>query len=76
MEFKPIVEQTGTVTYDTAENTTEVTEKYIKPPACNEYKISNCLKFTNMLNALLSLLNDEEYVLYDLESLFTSIPLK
>ena len=72
LKFRPIVAQTGTATYDTV----KVIGEYLKPLAFNEYKINDCLKFPDMIKALPPLQKNEEYVLYDVESLFTDIPLK
>ena len=72
LKFRPIVDQTGTATYDAA----KVIGEYLKPLAFNEYKINDCLKFPDMIKALPPLQKNEEYVSYDFESLFTNIPLK
>ena len=58
--------------YDAA----KVIGEYLKPLAFNEYKINDCLKFPDMIKALPPLQKKEEYVSYDVESLFTNIPLK
>ena len=62
--------------YNTAENPTELTEEYMKPPACNDYKINDCVKILNTLKVLPLLYNNKEYALYDVDSLFTNNPLK
>ena len=72
LKFRPIVDQTGTATYDAA----KVISEYLRPLAFNEYKISDCLKFPDMIKVLPRLQKNEEYVSYDVESLFTNIPLK
>ena len=72
LKFRPIVDQTGTATYDAA----KVIGEYLKPLALNEYKINDCLKFPDMIKALPPLQKNEEYVSYDVDSLFTNIPLK
>ena len=72
LKFRPIVDQTGTAMYDTA----KVIGEYLKPLAFTEYKINDCLKFPDMIKALPPLQKNEEYVSYDVESLFTNIPLK
>ena len=51
LKFRPIVDQTGTATYDAA----KVIGEYLKPLALNEYKINDCLKFPDMIKALPSL---------------------
>ena len=70
--FRPTVDQTGTATYDTS----KVFGEYLKPVACNEYKINDCLKFLDMIKALPPFQKNEEYVSYHVDSLFTNIPLK
>ena len=72
LKFRTIVDQTGTATYDAA----KVIGEYLKPLAFNEYKINDCLKFPDMIKGLPPLQKNEEYVLYNVESLFTKIPLK
>ena len=72
LKFRPIVDQIGTATYDAA----KVISEYLKPLAFNEYRINDCLKFPDMIKALPPLRKNEEYVSYDVESLFTNIPLK
>ena len=42
----------------------------------NECNIKDTLPFSQLLKDLLPFKNDEEYVSYDVESLFTNIPLK
>ena len=42
----------------------------------NEYKINDCLKFPDLIKAFPPLQKNEEYVSYDVDSLFTNIPLK
>ena len=72
IKFRPIVDQTGTATYDAA----KVIGEYLKPLALNEYKINDCLKFPDMIKELPPLQKNEKYVSYDVDSLFTNIPLK
>ena len=48
----------------------------LKPLCINEYSIKDTLKFPQLLKDLPPLKNDEEYVSYDVEFLFTNIPLK
>ena len=72
LKFRPIVDQTGTVTYDAAKAIGE----YLTPLALNEYKINDWIKFPDMIKALPSLQKDEEHVSYDVDSLFTNILLK
>ena len=72
LKFRPIVDQTGTATYDVA----KVIGEYLKPLSLNEYKINDCLKFPDMIRVLPPLQKNEEYVSYDVDSLFTNILLK
>ena len=72
LKFRPIVDQTGTATYDAV----NVIGEYLKPLTFNEYKINDCLKFPDMIKALPLLQKNVEYVSYDVDSLFTNIPLK
>ena len=72
LKFRQIVDQTGTAMYDAA----KVSDEYLTPLAFNECKINDCLKFSDMTKALPPSQKNEEYVLYDVESLFTNIPLK
>ena len=55
LKFRPIVDQTGTATYDAA----KLIGEYIKPLALNEYKINDCLKFPNIIKVLTPLQKDE-----------------
>ena len=72
LKFRPIVDQTGTATYDA----TKVIGHYLKSLALNEYKINDCLKFPDMIKAFSPLQKNEEYVSYGVDSLFTNILLK
>ena len=72
LKFRLIVDQTGTATYDAA----KIIGKYLKTLAFKEYKINDCLKFPDMIKALPPLQKNEEYVSYDVDSLFTNILLK
>ena len=61
----------GTYTYNAA----KVIASYLKPLCQNEYKIGDAQSFPSMLKEQIPLSLDEEYVLYDVESLFTNIPI-
>ena len=50
--------------------------QYLKPLAENEFVIKDTQKFPAMLQTLPPLQPDEEDVSYDVESLFTSVPVK
>ena len=71
LKFRPIIDQTGTFTYDAA----KVIDEYKKPLAKNEYRINDCQEFLDMLKDLRSLKYDENYISYNLDSVFTNIPL-
>ena len=72
LKFRPIVDQTGTVTYVAA----KVIGEYLKPLVFNEYKANDCLKFPDMIKALPPLRKNVECFSHDVESLFTNIPLR
>ena len=67
-----ITDQTGAFTYKAA----KVISNYLKPLCQNEYSILDTQQFPDMLSNLPPLLDDEEDVSYDVESLFTSRPIK
>ena len=66
------VDQTRTYTYNAA----QVISNYLKPLRINEYNIKNTSQFPQLLKDFPPLKDDEKYVSYDIESLFTNIPLK
>ena len=68
----PITDQTGTFTFKAA----KVISNYLKPLCRNEYSILDTQQFPDMLSNLPPLLDDEEDVSYDVESLFTNSPIK
>ena len=72
LKFRPIIDQAGTFTY----NCSKVTAEYLKSLCQNEYSIKDTQSFPEMLRDLPQLNNDEENVSYDVDSLFTNIPLK
>ena len=72
LKFRPIIDQIGTFTY----NGSKVIAEYLKPLCQNEYSIKDTQCFSEILRDLPPLNNDEEYVSYDVDSLFTNIPLK
>ena len=70
LKFCPIIAQTGTYTYNAA----QVIAKYLKPLCSrNNYIIRNTQEFSMSLKQQDLLLPDEEYVSYDVESLFTNV---
>ena len=72
LKFRLIMDQTGTYTY----NAPQVISIYLKPLCINEYNIKDTLQSHQLLKDLPPLKDDEEYVSYVTESLFTYIPLK
>ena len=71
MKFHPIIAQTGTYTYNVA----QAIAKYLKPLCSeNNYIIRNTQEFPMPLKQQNPLLPDKEYVSYDVESLFTNVP--
>ncbi|XP_066934351.1 uncharacterized protein [Clytia hemisphaerica] len=73
LKFRPIIAQVGTCTYKAA----QIIAKYLQPLLSeNEYMINNTQKFPTMLKNQPPLQHDEEYVSYDVESLFTNVPVR
>ena len=72
LKFRPIIDQTGTFTYNAA----KVIPDYLRPLCKNEYSINDTQKFPSMLSSFPPLQDDEEDVSYDVESLFTNIPIQ
>ena len=56
-------------------NATKVISDYLRPLSKNKYTINDTLSFADMTKRLPPLPDDEEYVSYDVVSLFTKIPL-
>ena len=69
LKFRPIISQVGTCTYNA-----KVIADYLKPLFQNEYKTNDTQSFPSMLKDQTPLNPNEEYVSYDVDSLFTSIP--
>ena len=72
LKFRPIIDQTGTLTYNAA----KVISDYLRPLCKNEYSINDTQKFPSMLSSIPPLQDYEEDVSYDVESLFTNIPIQ
>ena len=71
LKFRPIIAQTGTYTYNAA----KVIVKYLKPLCSgNNYINKNTQEFPMSFKQQDPLLPDEEYVSYDVESLFMNVP--
>ena len=72
LKFRPIIDQTGTFMYNAA----KVMSDYLRPLCKNEYSINDTQKFPIMLSSIPLLQDDKEDVSYDVESLFTNIPIQ
>ena len=73
LKLRPIIDQTGTSYYHAG----KAIANNLKPLAENDYVINDTQRFPSMLNDLPPLHEEEEEeVSYDVESLFTSVPVK
>ena len=73
LKFRPIISQVGTYTYNAA----KVIADYLKPlVAENDYMLTNTQDFADEIRNQPPLNPDEEYVSYDVKSLFTNVPVK
>ena len=72
LKFRSVIDQTGTFTYNAA----KVILDNLSPLCKNEYSINDTQKFPSMLSSIPPLQDDEEEVSYDVESLFTNIPIQ
>ena len=72
LKFRPIIDQTGTFTHNAA----KVISDYLRPLCKNEYSINDTQKSPSMLSSNPPSQDDEEDVSYDVESLFTNIPIE
>ena len=71
LKFRPITAQCGTYTY----NASPVIVNYLKPLfSNNEYIIRNTPKFAKIIREQDPLKSNEQYVCYDVESLFINVP--
>ena len=70
LKFRPIISQIGTYTYNAA----KVIAEYLKPLCSNQYKISDTQEFASLIKDQPPLNDDEEYVSYDVDYLFTNNP--
>ena len=69
LKLRPIIDQSNTLTYNAA----KIVSDYLQPFVQSDYVIKDTLLFAEMIkNDVLD--PEEEYVSYDVESLFTSIP--
>lgn len=71
LKLRPIVDQCGTMVYTAA----QVMAEYIRPLNDSQYIIKNTLEFPQVL-AENPLKDDEEDISYDVESLFTNVPVE
>ena len=72
LKFRSIISQIGTYTY----NATKVLSDYLKPLCQNEYKINDTESFASQIKEQAPLGEEEEYVSYNVDSLFTNIPVR
>ena len=70
LKFRPIISQIGIYTYNAA----KVIAEYLKPLCSNQYKILDTQEFAFLIKDQPPLNDDKEYVSYDVDSLFTNIP--
>ena len=71
LKFRPIISQVGTQTYNAA----RVIGEYLKPLIHeNKYIITSTTDFADIIRDQPPLAPTEEYVSYDVESLFTNVP--
>ena len=70
LKLRPAIDQTGICYYKTG----KVIAQYPKPLTKNEFVIKRTQEFPSMLNRV-EMSEDEEYVSYNVESLFTNIPI-
>ena len=69
LKFSPIIAQSGTYTYNAA----QVIANYLKPLCNNEHIIPNTQEFAKIIREQDPLKSNEQYVSYDVESLFTNV---
>ena len=70
LKLRPIMDQTGTMTYTAS----QIIAEYIRPLNDSEYMMKDTLKFPTILTET-PIKDDEEDLSYDVESLFTNVPL-
>ena len=69
LKLRPIMDQSGTMVYKTS----QIIAEYLSPLNDSKYIIKDTLKFPSIL-AENPLKEDEEDISYDVESLFTNVP--
>ena len=72
LKFRPIISQIGTCIY----NASRVIPQYLKILCENEYKINDTQTFASIIKNQTPLSPDEEYGSYDVDSIFTNIPVE
>ena len=72
LPLRPIINQIDTVYYNSA----KILSNYLKPISYNKYTINITQVFPKMHSKLLPLQLDEEDVSFDIENLFTNIPIE
>ena len=73
LKFRPMIPQSGTYTYYAG----QVIADYLKPFCSdNDYIIRNTQEFPKLLQQQDLLFPNEEYVSYDVKSLFTNVPIQ
>ena len=70
LKFRPIISQNGKLYLQCCEGNS----RYLKPTCSNLYKISDTQEFSSLIKDQPLLSDDKEYVSYDVDSLFTNIP--
>ena len=71
LTFQPIIDQTGTLTYNVA----KVISDYLRSLCKNVYSINDTQNFPCILSSIPPLQDDED-VSYNVELLFTNIPIE
>ena len=72
LKFRPIISQIGTYNH----NASKVPSGYLKRLCQNEYKINDTQSFASEIKEQPPLNEDIEYVSYDVDSLFTNVPVQ
>ena len=72
LKIRSIIDPTGTCFY----NLSEFFAEYLQPFATNQYTIVNTQTFPSFIGNIPPLQPDEKDVSYDIESLFTNVPVK
>ena len=73
LKLRPIIAQSGTYTYNGAQLIADYLKSLCRD---NDYMIMNTQEFPKLLQQQDPLLSNEEYVSYDVKSLFTNVPIQ